>query len=100
MPTGHDRAVAQHRHGMDRDALHDADAAASAAAQLQAASFAEPVNTVEEQPLGLKLTTRHGHSLAERPSAQVQITNSGCCGMLRLTQPLTLLHFSPRQSAI
>ena len=94
MPTGHDRAVPQHRHGMDRDALHDNDAA-SAAAQLQAASFAEPVNTVEEQPLGLKLTTRHGHSLAERPSAQVQITISGCCGMLKLTQPLTLLQFSP-----
>ena len=89
MLTGHPRAVLQHGHGMDQDSLHDSNVA-SAAAEPQAVSFAEPVNPVEEQPSGLKLTTRHGHSLAERPSAQVQITNVGCCGLLRLTQSLIL----------
>ena len=83
MPTGRPRAVIQHGHGTDQGSdLHDNNVA-SAAAEPQAVSFAEPVNMIEEQPSGLKLTTRHGRSLAERPSAQVQITSFGCCGMLR-----------------
>ena len=91
MPAGHPRAAIQHGHGPGRE-VQDDNNAASGADQLQAASFAEPVNPVEEQPSAL--TARHGRSLSEMPSAQVHITVLGCCGLLVLTQSLTL----PRHS--
>ena len=83
MSTGHNRPVTQHGHGVDGDAQHD-NYAASAAAQPQAVSSAEPVNPVEEQPSGLRLKARHGGNLSERPSAQVQTTLLGCCDLLSL----------------
>ena len=93
MPTGHPRTIIQHEHGTGREVLDDNNAA-SAAAQPLTTSSAEPVNPVEEQPSGLKLTARHGRRLSERPSAQVHITVLGCCGLLVLTQSLIL----PRHS--
>ena len=70
MAPGHHRAIAQDGHGAEREALYESDAP-SAAAQPQAVSLAESVKLVKELPSGLKLTTRHGRSLSERPSAQV-----------------------------